>query len=80
MKIKFSWGTGWMEMDAEHIIEKYQLRLYRKWAKLFAQYGTTEQHNEFLEMVSAYMDIAKDTPTRLKRYTTIYKVLKGLVA
>ena len=55
MLIKFSWGSGWMEVDADRIITNMTIRRYRQWAKLFAKYGTAEQHSAFLQLVTQYI-------------------------
>lgn len=79
MKIKFSWDSGWMEVEVDFVIEHMKLSNYRKWAKLFAQYGTAEQHKEFLERLDIYMG-CEDRPAKLKRYERMQEVLKGLVS
>lgn len=79
MKIKFSWDSGWMEVKADFVIEHMTLSNYRKWAKLFAQYGTAEQHKEFLERLDIHMG-CEDRPAKLKRYERMQEVLKGLVS
>ena len=66
MKIKFSWGTGWMETSAEHVAEDMQMSIYRKWVKLFAQYGTPEQHKEFLQFVISYIRMQEAKCTELQ--------------
>lgn len=55
MTIKFSWGSGWMELKAEYIVENMSMTDYRKWVKLFARWGTKEQHNNFLQLVNTYI-------------------------
>lgn len=59
MNIKISWVNGWMEINAEGFIETATMAKYRKWAKLFAQYGETEQHNAFLQLVNTYIENQK---------------------
>lgn len=79
MKIKFSWNTGWMEVEADFVIEHMRLTAYKKWTKLFAKYGTPEQHKEFLERLDIYMR-CEDRPTPLKTYKRKYEILEGLVS
>lgn len=80
MNIKFSWGTGWMEMNADYVIETMPMRNYRKWAKLFAQYGEPQQHTAFLQLVDTYIVNQICTSSKTKRYKTIRQVLEGLVS
>ena len=83
MIVKFSWGSSWMEIEAEKVIEYMSLKGYQKWATLFAKYGTPEQHKEFLQFVIQYIDTQKAggvSNAKLKRYETIYQVLEGLVS
>ena len=56
MRIKFSWGTGWMEIEAKHVIEDMLMTKYRQWVKLFARYGQADQHQEFMQLVNSYID------------------------
>lgn len=58
MQIKFSWGTGWMEVNSDHVINM-SMSHYRTWVKLFAQYGTPEQHCEFLTLLDTYINEAQ---------------------
>lgn len=79
MKIKFNWNTGWMEVNADFVIEHMRLSAYRKWVKLFAQYGTAEQHKEFHERLDIYIGM-ETNQTKLKRYKRMRDVLEGLVS
>lgn len=83
INVKFSWGSGWMEIEAEKVVEYMSMKGYKKWATLFAKYGTPEQHKEFLQFVSSYIGTKEAegvSNTKLKRYKTIYQVLEGLVS
>ena len=66
MNIKVSWSTGWIELKAEAVIEKMSIPQYRKWVKLFAQYGTQAQHEEFLQFLEPYIGEAEAHCTELE--------------
>lgn len=51
MIIKFNWNGGWMEYDGDKAITDIAQATYRKWVKLFAKYGTSDQHRAFLERI-----------------------------
>lgn len=61
MRIEFSWGTGGMEVVVERVIELWPMTNYRKWVKLFARYGTADQHQQFLQYVAQYITNAEAT-------------------
>lgn len=79
MRIKFNWHSGWIDIDADAVIENMSMLNYRKFAKLFAQYGVSEQHEDFLNRLQIYINMEK-TKVRLKEYQQKYKLLKGLVS
>jgi hypothetical protein len=53
MTIKLSWDTGNMVVDPEVLIREMPLTNYRKWLKLFIQYGKREDH---IQMVNCLCD------------------------
>lgn len=55
MNIKVSWNTGWIEVKGEAVVERMTIPHYLKWVKLFAQYGTPAQHEEFLQFLEPYI-------------------------
>lgn len=55
MRIKIYHDSGWIELKAEYVIEYMTMTTYRKWAKLLAKHGTTEQHKEFLQFLIPYI-------------------------
>lgn len=66
MMIKISWGSGWIEVKAEAVVERMKIPQYRKWAKLFAQYGTHGQHEDFLQFLEPYIGEAEAHCTELE--------------
>lgn len=49
MIIKIDWFGGKMSVDAEILILDMPMSNYRKWVKLFVQYGRPEDHEAFLQ-------------------------------
>lgn len=89
MIIKFSWGTGHMEMNADYAIKDMSMTNCRKWLKLFARYGEREQHAEFISLLKTYIKeqeravqlFATNKEKKvLKRYETILGVIERLVS
>lgn len=59
MQIKFKWETGWMEVNSDHVINNMSMSQYATWVKLFARYGSPEQHCEFLTLLDTYINGAQ---------------------
>lgn len=51
MIIKFSWDSGYVMVDAELLILEMPMDQYKKWVKLFARYGRSEDHVAFLQLL-----------------------------
>ena len=60
MRIKFYHDSGWIELKAEYIVEYMRMTTFRKWAKMFAKFGTSEQHKEFLQFLVPYLGEAEE--------------------
>lgn len=56
MIIRFNYPNGFMEVDADALIQSMRLVIYKRYAPLFAKYGTSEQHNEFLQLLDEYIE------------------------
>lgn len=85
--------TGWIQLKKEYILKEMPLRAYRKWVKLFAQWGAVEQHKDFsayikkcyqeaYEMLnvalSQHNDKAiKKTQKIMQNYNKKYEILMG---
>lgn len=51
MIIKFNHWNGKITVDAEIMILDMPMANYRKWVKLFAQYGLSEDQQAFLQLL-----------------------------
>jgi hypothetical protein len=64
MTITIKWcetgRRGWLEYDLDVMIKDVPMTNYKKWAKLFATYGTTEQHDAVLSLIKKYYQEAYD--------------------
>lgn len=64
MKIRIEWcesgRRGYMEYDSDVMIKDMPMTNFKKWGKLFAKYGTPEQHNKFLSLIKVYYQEAYD--------------------
>lgn len=59
MQIKIKHKNGYLEIMAQHVIENLPMKQYMLFAKLFARYGTSEQHCEFLTLLDTYINEAQ---------------------
>lgn len=60
MTIKINHSSGWIKIKADAVVGKMSLPHYRKLMKLFAQWGTPEQHKEFFQFLVPYIGEATD--------------------
>lgn len=74
MRIKFNWGNGYIDIDADAVIEM-SITGYRRFMMLFAQYGTPEQHKELLDRLRMHISM-KGT----KGYQRKLEMLEKLVS
>ena len=100
MNINFEWNEngrrGGMSYRADVMIKDRNITDFKKWAKLFAKYGTPEQHETVLSQIKAcyqeayeYLNLAlsmkndkgiKATQNKMKFYSRKYEILQGLVS
>ena len=64
MTIKIKWcesgRRGYIEYDVDVMIKYMSMTNYKKWAKLFARYGSTEQHEAVLSKIKSLYQEAYD--------------------
>lgn len=66
MTIKFGWGGGCIAVDAELMILDLPMTSFKKWAKLFVQYGEPADHSTFLQLLE---DQIRDNERAIKEET-----------
>ena len=98
MRIRFDWndnGKGYLEYDTDKLIKEMKLARFKKWAELFAKYGTKEQHDTVLSLIKVcYQEeyewlnlnlslkddkAVKATEKRMHFYNRKYEILLGLI-
>lgn len=66
MIIKINWGTGCMSVDAEGILYNMTLRDFKKWCKLFAQFGEEDAKWEMLAVCQKEIQFRQDAKQRIE--------------
>lgn len=79
MVLTIDWGSGSMTYSADFVMSNMSMKTYEKWVRLFAQYGTSQQHKDFLELLRIHI-IFYGKGRKLKLYQRKYELLRGLVS
>lgn len=66
MIIKINWGTGDMSVDAEGILYSMTLRDFKKWCKLFAQFGEEDAKQDMLAVCQKEIQFRQDEKQGMK--------------
>ena len=91
MIVDMHWESGKMSVDADYLLEEMPIAVFRKWCKMFAVYGNSEQGMA----LSTYMIdriIRKEKSVEgcseryrpmeernLKRYRKVHSILKDVL-
>ena len=60
MIVKMSWGTGGMSVDADYLLEEMPLKNFKKWCKLFAQFGEEGAKQDMLAACQKEIQFRQD--------------------
>lgn len=78
MTIEINYPNGWIKLDADFIIEQVSMPNYKKWLKLFAKYGTAEDHRAFRERLNIYIAVhPNEKKTLLEKYKRKQELLEA---
>ena len=68
MILRFSWNLGRSRevVDVELLLADMPMTNYRKWIKLFARYGTTEQHMQFMQVANEQIQSIEEQAKQLE--------------